>query len=155
MDSDKKYRMTYQRKLILDEVKKNLNHPTADEIYERVRKKLPRISMGTVYRNLDVLATCGLIRKLEPGHPQMRFDSETSEHYHTVCTRCGKIEDAIIESSDNTLELLESALGKLTRYGIFGHKLEFLGLCKECMELEQTESQNNDSNTCTTEDEDD
>lgn len=155
MDSPKKYRMTSQRQLILDEVKKDHDHPTADEIYQRVRKKLPHISMGTVYRNLDVLATCGLIRKLDPGRAQMRFDWETSDHYHTVCIRCGKIEDTPIESSDTTLELLEKALGKLTRYGVFGHKLEFLGLCKECMELEQEEKQNTDSILCAREDEDD
>ena len=145
MESEKKYRMTHQRNVILEEVQKGPPHPTADEIYERVRKRLPRISLGTVYRNLDVLATCGLIRKLEPGQSQMRFEAETTEHYHTVCTRCGKIEDAPIEPSDDALEVLEKALGKLTRYGIFGHKLEFLGLCKECMEAESEESEDNDS----------
>ena len=144
MESKKKYRMTHQRKVILEEVRKRPVHPTADEIYELVRKRLPHISLGTVYRNLDVLATCGFIRKLEPGQPQMRFDAKTTEHYHTVCTRCGKVEDAPIEPSDDTMEVLERALGKLTRYGIFGHKLEFLGLCKECMEIESQESQNDD-----------
>lgn len=144
MDSFKKQRMTEQRRVILEEVRSDPDHPTADEIYERVRRRLPRISMGTVYRNLDVLTSCGLISKIEPGRPQMRFDGETSEHYHTVCKRCGKIEDAPIEPTDNTLELLEKALGKLTRYGIFGHRLEFVGLCRECMQREPEGSDTNE-----------
>ncbi|MFZ7113089.1 MAG: Fur family transcriptional regulator [Desulfatiglandales bacterium] len=145
MVPEKRYRITHQRNVILEELRKVPSHPTADEIYERVRKRLPRISLGTVYRNLDVLATCGLIRKIEPGQSQMRFDADTSEHYHAVCVRCGKIEDAPIEPSDDALEVLEKALGNLTKYGIFGHKLEFLGLCNECVEAESEESEANDS----------
>ena len=77
MNSDQKYRMTHQRQVILEEINKDQTHPTADEIYERVRKKLPRISMGTVYRNLEILSSCGIIHRLEPGLPQMRFDCVT------------------------------------------------------------------------------
>jgi Fur family ferric uptake transcriptional regulator len=132
--------MTRQRQVILEEVKKDHSHPTADAIYERVRKRLPHISMGTVYRNLDILASCGLIRKLEPGPSQMRFDCDTHDHYHLTCTRCGKIEDAPIDVSDDSLETLENALGHLTKHGIFGHKLEFFGLCRECQEKEACRS---------------
>jgi Fur family ferric uptake transcriptional regulator len=133
--------MTHQRRVILEEVKFGPEHPTADEIYERVRKKLPRISMGTVYRNLDILAAGGLIHKIEPDHTQKRFDGVTKDHYHLTCVRCGRIEDAPIEPSDNTLENLEKALGRLTKFGIFGHKLEFLGLCSACQKKEQGESE--------------
>lgn len=136
LTEESKYRMTRQRKVILEEVKKDHSHPTADLIYERVRKRLPRISMGTVYRNLDILASSGLIQKLEPGLSQMRFDGNTHDHYHLTCVRCGKIEDAPIEASDDALENLENALGHLTKYGIFGHRLEFLGLCRACQEKE-------------------
>ncbi|MBW1785820.1 MAG: transcriptional repressor [Deltaproteobacteria bacterium] len=125
--------MTHQRQVILDAVKSSKGHPTADEIYEKVRKILPRVSMGTVYRNLDILSTTGFIKKLEPGHPQMHFECETSDHYHLICERCGAIEDIPAESSDNPMEKLESALGNLTKYGIFGHKLEFFGLCRKCL----------------------
>ena len=134
MDSNRTYRMTHQRKVILEEVQKNHQHPSADEIYERVRKRLPKISMGTVYRNLDILTSCGLIRKIEPDFPQMRFDGKTDEHYHIVCMQCGKVRDVPIQSTDDNLKALENVLGKLTKYGIFGHKLEFLGLCERCLE---------------------
>lgn len=129
--------MTHQRKMILEVVRNNHSHLTADEIYDRVKKKLPRISMGTVYRNLDTLASCGFIKKLEPRYTQMRFDGKTKDHYHVVCMRCGKIGDAPIEPSDNALENLENALGNLTSYGIFDHNLEFIGLCPKCLEREQ------------------
>ncbi|MBW2029667.1 MAG: transcriptional repressor [Deltaproteobacteria bacterium] len=129
--------MTPQRKVILEEVCKEGEHLTADEIYDRVRKRLPRISMGTVYRNLDLMASQGLIRKLQPDYPQMRFDGNTRDHYHLLCMRCGRISDAPVAHSDNALEILEGTLGNLTRYGIFGHKLEFIGLCPECMEKEK------------------
>jgi Fur family ferric uptake transcriptional regulator len=136
LSSDQKYRMTHQRQVILEEIMKVKSHPTADEIYERVRKRLPRISMGTVYRNLDILATSGLINRIEPGHPQMRFDGNLRDHYHVTCVRCGKIQDAETEPFGDTLENLESALGRMTKHGIFAHKLEFIGLCKECLEKE-------------------
>jgi Fur family ferric uptake transcriptional regulator len=129
--------MTHQRQIILEEVQGAMGHLTADEVYEKVRKRIPKVSMGTVYRNLDVLSAAGLIRKLEPHFSQMRFDGNLREHYHVICTRCGKITDADIKPSDNTIENLEKALGNLTRYGIFGHKLEFLGLCPECLKREK------------------
>jgi Fe2+ or Zn2+ uptake regulation protein len=136
LTSDKKIRMTHQRQVILQEVKNLDSHPTADEIYGRVKKKLPKISMGTVYRNLDILVSCGLIKKLEPGYPQMRFDGLTHEHYHLTCVRCGTIEDAPVAPLQDSLSNLENALGNLTKHGIFGHKLEFVGLCSHCRETE-------------------
>ena len=136
MQLKKPYRLTQQRELILEEVRNGFNHPTADEIYVNVRKKLPHISLGTVYRNLDVLAECGLIKKIEPDFPQMRFDGNTKDHYHITCLNCGKIEDTPFEPSGSSLENLKNALGNLTKYGIFGHKLEFIGLCSECREIE-------------------
>lgn len=130
----KRQRMTHQRSVILEEVQRSHDHPTADEIYERVRKRLPRISMGTVYRNLDVLASSGLIRKIGPDFPQMRFDGETRDHYHMTCIGCGRVEDMGIPPQDDTVSQLETALGRLTKYGVFGHKLEFFGLCPDCRE---------------------
>lgn len=140
--------MTNQRKTILGVVRREQSHPTADEVYEKVRKILPRVSMGTVYRNLDVLVSSGLIKRLEPGLPPMRFDGNTEEHYHISCTRCGRVEDAPIKPVDDSydsLKNLESAIGNLTKYGIFGHKLEFIGLCKECMEKEEQSGESTDS----------
>ena len=130
---ERNYRMTKQRGVILEEIKMTVSHPTADEIYESVRKRLPSISLGTVYRNLDILASCGMIKKLDPGRTQMRFDGNLSEHHHLTCMRCGRIEDLSFEVSNDPLENLKKLLGNLTKYGIFGHKLEFIGLCSSCL----------------------
>ena len=88
--------------------------------------------MGTVYRNLEILHSMDLISRLEPAHPQMRFEPKTAKHYHLTCVRCGRIEDRGPEPADDSFDTLQSALGNLTKYGIFGHRLEFFGLCSKC-----------------------
>ena len=128
LDSGQKYRMTHQRQVILEEVRKVNTHPTADEVYEMVRKRLPRISLGTVYRNLEFLSTSGLIQKIGPPSNQMRFDGKTENHYHIRCVSCGRVEDAPVESFDK----LEEAMQKKSNYSILGHRLEFLGICPVC-----------------------
>lgn len=113
-------------------------HPTADELYMFVKKKLPDISLGTIYRNLDVLSEAGLIKKLEPEHHQMRFDWNVEDHYHLTCIKCGKIEDIDIPRSEDPFEVLSRSIGNLSKYGIFGHRLEFFGLCSECKKSGET-----------------
>jgi len=125
-------RATRQRQIILEEVRRSRTHPTADEIYDRVRSRLPRISLGTVYRNLDVLAANGDIVKLTPGRAQMRFDGNLADHYHMTCVHCGRIEDLSLPASDNPMDILEKMTTHLTKYGVFGHKLEFVGVCADC-----------------------
>ncbi len=77
-----KMRLTTQRQVILEELGKVTSHPTANEVYDMVRKRLPRIGLGTVYRNLELMAESGLILKLEVGGTQKRFDATTDLHYH-------------------------------------------------------------------------
>jgi len=132
LGSNQKYRMTHQREIILEEIQKVNTHPTADEIYETVRRRLPRISLGTVYRNLEILSTCGLIQRIGPVSSQMRFDGNTENHYHIRCSYCGKVEDAPIESLDN----IESAVRKVSDYRIIGHRLEVIGICPKCRKEE-------------------
>jgi Fur family ferric uptake transcriptional regulator len=104
------------------------NHPTADQLYERVRHHLPRISLGTVYRNLEILTAIGEIQTLELSGSQKRFDGTASKHYHIRCMHCGRVDDAPIAP----LRCLEDELYESTVYTIMGHRLEFLGLCPEC-----------------------
>lgn len=130
-------RMTRQRQVVLGAVMKNPFHPTADEVYTEVRKILPKTSLATVYRNLEALVAVGSIRRLEPDQTPMRFDGDLSEHYHVTCMKCGNIEDAPFEACDRNLETLEKALGRLTKYGVFGHRLEFIGLCAYCKDKEE------------------
>lgn len=130
--SDTTHRMTKQRQVILEEVKRLNSHPTADEVYEAVRKRLPKVSLGTVYRNLDILSKEGYIKKIDHAYPQMRFDSKTDDHYHVVCMACGRVDDVKVDSRKEGFDQLEKKIIQLSRYTIFGHNLEFLGLCPMC-----------------------
>ncbi len=121
-------RMTKQRKVILDELRKACSHPSADEVYEIVRKRLPRISLGTVYRNLEVLTEIGEIQTLELAGTLRRYDGNPEPHYHIRCVRCDLVEDASMEAIPN----LEEKLTSQTGFKILGHRLEFLGLCGKC-----------------------
>ena len=124
----KKMRMTPQRRVILEEIRRYNNHPAADEIYERVRKRLPRISLGTVYRNLDVLCELGEIQRLELSGAMKRYDGIPKKHYHIRCVGCDRVDDAPIAP----LNALEDDLYGTTVYEILGHNLEFTGLCPKC-----------------------
>ena len=73
-------RMTDQRRVILEELRATKSHPTADELYRDVRRRLPKISLGTVYRNLDILNKAGMINKLDFGSGQSRYDADLSNH---------------------------------------------------------------------------
>ena len=120
--------MTRQRKIILEELRKVSTHPSADEVYEMVRKRLPRISLGTVYRNLEILSESGDIQKLEPGCSLKRFDGNPSEHCHIHCVRCERIADLPMVPD------LEIDLARVnpTDFEIVGHRVEFFGLCSQC-----------------------
>ena len=135
-------RMTRQRRVILEELRKVNTHPSADEIYEMVRKQLPRISLGTVYRNLEILSESGEIQKLQLGCSQNRFDGVAQDHYHIRCIDCNRVMDAPPGSD----VCLSYELNEKTDFKIIGHKLEFLGLCPQCLDksnpAEMKESQN-------------
>lgn len=123
-----KLRMTRQRQVILEELRNSHNHPTADALYEMVRKRLPRISLGTVYRNLEILSALGQIQTLEMSGSQKRYDGIAQKHYHIRCVYCDRMDDAPIAP----LNSLEDELYGATVYTIMGHRLEFTGLCPEC-----------------------
>ena len=117
--------MTRQRAVILEELRKTKTHPTADELYGMVRQRLPRISLGTVYRNLDFLADSGTIRRLEACGTTKRFDGDISAHQHIRCVVCGKIGDILPEPAVEGL----SVPGFDT---IYTARIEFDGLCEQC-----------------------
>ena len=120
-------RMTRQRRIILDEFRTPGRHLIADEVYMRVRRKLPNISLGTVYRNLEILSQAGLIKRLHLGGGQRQYDGGLHRHYHVRCVKCGKISDI---PADPFPELDNMAKGH--GFKILGHQLEFEGLCQVC-----------------------
>lgn len=127
-------RLTTQRQIILEELAKVKTHPTASELYDMVRKRLPRIGLGTVYRNLELMAENGMILKLEVGGTQKRFDATTDTHYHIRCSNCGKVDDVDTPVMD---DLVQTA-AESTSYQIIGHHVEFTGVCPACQKQGQT-----------------
>ncbi|MCE5200522.1 MAG: transcriptional repressor [Armatimonadota bacterium] len=126
--ADKQLRTSRQRRVILDELRKVTSHPTADEVYEMVRKKLPHISLGTVYRNLEVMSESGIVLKLHVGEAQKRFDGNPANHYHVKCSHCGRVDDVDMAMLSNIEKAAESATG----YEINSHNVEFIGVCPHC-----------------------
>ena len=86
-----KNRMTIQKRIILEELKKTKKHPTAETLYAEVRKRLPEISIGTVYRNLELLNQSGTAQKLIDSRRKNRFDGNPEIHFHIECNNCGRI----------------------------------------------------------------
>lgn len=126
-------RKSKQRDTILRLVKNTTSHPGADWIYEQVRKEIPNVSMGTVYRNLRLLADNGEIKDLSiPGAPS-RFDGRTGNHHHLVCDKCGRIFD-LEESVDGDVE---AKIFQKTGFKVRVQYLKFIGLCSDCQESEK------------------
>lgn len=121
-------RMTRQRKVILEELKKVKTHPSADEVYEMVRWRLPRISLGTVYRNLEILSRLGEIQRLELSGSLKRFDGNPKSHYHIRCLGCDRVDDVMVGPLNN----IENKICELTDFEVIGYRLEFLGFCRRC-----------------------
>jgi Fur family ferric uptake transcriptional regulator len=122
-------RKTKQREVILDELMKLRSHPSADELYGLVKKRLPRISLGTVYRNLETLSREGIIQRLETAGPQRRFDADTGDHEHIRCVNCGRIDD-LAAGADRARYDVRVAKG--TGYRVLGRRVEYLGVCPAC-----------------------
>jgi len=100
-------------------------------LFDIVRDKLPRISLGTVYRNLDLLVQQGTVRKLDLGGGQTRYDADLHPHYHLRCVACDCISD--VHSSGDVVD--ESALKKVAELDteqVLGLRLEIVGICRVC-----------------------
>ncbi len=121
-------RNTVQRKLTLDMVKKLHNHPTAEQVYEEIKKTHPTISRGTIYRNLSQLAKDGEIVAREIPSSATHFDHRTSNHYHIICTCCGKVSDVKMDVIPNLIDRVKETDGF-----IFNEcDIVFKGVCNEC-----------------------
>ena len=121
-------RLTTQRQIILEELGKVKFHPTANEVYDMVRKRLPRIGLGTVYRNLELMAENGIILKLEVGGTQKRFDAATHLHYHIRCLACSRVDDIELPVQQEINEIAS----RNSSYEVLSHHIEFLGTCEQC-----------------------
>jgi Fur family transcriptional regulator, ferric uptake regulator len=121
-------RMTKQRRIIVEELKKVTSHPTADHLHQMVRKRLPKISLSTVYRNLETLSAEGVILKMDVAGTQKRFDGTVESHYHIRCSRCGRVDDVHMEPIDE----IEEIARRRSNYQSVSHVIEFTGICPDC-----------------------
>lgn len=119
-----------QRQVILEELLKTTSHPSAGALHELVRKRMPHISLATVYRNLDLLTRLGQVKKLAFGG-EACFDAAMTPHHHIRCLKCGRVDDIEISPLQPALSLPQS-----TRSGFLvqGCTVEYLGICPHCRE---------------------
>lgn len=127
-------RNTKQKEAIFRILKETREHPTADSIYEAVRKVMPNISKGTVYRNLKVLRESRAISELRLKGTRSRFEVAQANHYHFRCGQCGKVMD--VEAPVD--RKLDQKVAVRTGLKIYGHQLEFRGVCLICQHNNKT-----------------
>lgn len=122
------YKKSKQRDAIVRLLKNSSSHPTAEWIYEQVKKEIPNIGLATVYRNLKLLKEAGEVLEIHTSDDTTHFDSNIKEHYHFRCDQCGRLLD-LDEPIDTTIE---ARIGKRTGLKITHHYLELGGLCLGC-----------------------
>lgn len=128
-------RYSKQRELILKTVLENKIHPNAEFVYNKLKTEYPELSLGTVYRNLNLLVKNKMLKKINIPNGSDCFDGTIANHQHLVCTECGKI----IDVSISELEKITSSVYNKTGFSINCASLAFEGICKEC--------EKNDKNT--------
>ena len=122
-----------QRDSIMNCLMNRHDHPTADAIYTSIRREFPNISLGTVYRNLNLLADRGEIRRLSCGSGPERFDADTHLHYHFVCGVCGAVYDLPMETDP----LIDARAQDCCGGRIDSHTTYFYGTCGDCLKKEE------------------
>jgi len=123
-------RRTKQKEAILEVLRGTISHPTADWVYNEVKKEIPNISLGTVYRNLRLLCESGEILELDLCGTLSRFDARRDNHYHFRCGKCGLVFDVDVLVDMEMDKIVAQRTGFIISY----HRLEFRGICRDCQE---------------------
>ena len=123
-------RVTAQRVAVAEVLAGALDHPSAQDVYERVRRRLPHITRATVYNTLRVLSEKGLVQPLHFRHGT-RYDGNPHPHANLVCVECGSIVDADIDP-DDAMANLSNALASASGFRVMGQRLDLYGLCSRC-----------------------
>jgi len=128
MPQNRTRRSTLQRQLVHRIIEESRDHPTALTVYERAREKMPSISLGTVYRNLQLLVGQRMLLERKIGNRPARYESNRHRHYHIYCMECGALEDLSVPYQ----ETLDRRVQKIVRYKLQEHRMEFYGICPRC-----------------------
>ena len=121
-------RNTVQRRVVLETVQQLNNHPTAEEVFEEARKRVEGMSLRTVYRNLNLLAERGEIRKVRSPSGADRDDFTLSPNHHIRCRACGRVSDVDMPAAERFTDRILDAGG----YLVEGYDIVFTGLCPDC-----------------------
>jgi Fe2+ or Zn2+ uptake regulation protein len=121
-------RLTQPRRLILEVVRASAAHPSAAVVHARLRRRLPRVSLATVYRNLRMLAARGLLRERADASG-LRFDGNTAAHDHFTCVVCGRIFDVPSQARGT---VAAARVASTTGFEVLDHRIEFYGRCAGC-----------------------
>lgn len=119
-----------QREVILETLKENVVHPTAEYLYAILKEKEPNISLATLYRNLNQLAENDIIKKIDGLESSSHYDHNTHEHYHFICDKCKRVYDISADVAPDIVQKTEQQTGFLIKK----HDIVFNGLCRECLE---------------------
>lgn len=120
------------QKIMIEDALMKLDHPTASEIYEHIRKSYPNISLGTVYRNLGLMAESGEILRITFGDAPDRFDINIQDHFHVMCRECGQVLDAESDKLSELLMKIDELLEEYTGVYIENRTMYFQGICSNC-----------------------
>jgi len=120
--------LTAQRVAVFEYLAGVDHHPTAEDVFFAVKRKLPRISLATVYKNLEALVICEAVSKLSYGDAAARYDIRTDHHYHTRCLDCGKVGDLDALEGTAALKHIKPQGG----FAVKDYRLELIGYCRDC-----------------------
>lgn len=129
-------RKSKQRERIYGAIKSSRAHPTAQSVYDQLKKEMPSLSLGNVYRNIAILLEEGRLQSGEFGSGTVRYDAVVEPHYHFVCERCGAVSDFAMPAHADLTE----AARRLSPHRISGHTVRFYGICAGCLQAETAKS---------------
>lgn len=121
-------RVTKQRQILVEVLDRKNWHPSAEELYKIVRRELPNVSLGTIYRNLEQLAQKRAIMVIEEAGMQRLYDGNPKPHYHVKCLKCGQVNDV----PDEAVKWVQQPLVDMPDFTITGHRIVFTGFCSKC-----------------------
>ncbi|MCF6157894.1 MAG: transcriptional repressor [wastewater metagenome] len=121
-------KITPQRLMIFKVLKNNTSHPSAEEIFRRVKRTYPTVSFTTIYKTLETLRDLGEIKELIIDKDRKHYDPNTDSHHHVICSTCKKIGD-ILDDYSPSIKLPDSIKNK---YTVSGFQISFYGVCNDC-----------------------
>jgi len=136
MNQSNHRKRSVRRERILELLRGTKEHPTAEWVYEKLKKEYTDVSLGTVYRNLRILVEDGLAQSLQGGKSLDHFDADTSPHHHITCLQCGRVTDAPVTVNEEVFKMIE----QITGYQVLLPQISVSGICPDCQRQNEKKS---------------